>query len=127
MADRYGYLDGRVKEFAPTAKEHRELAEQIRGLHADTPAEQPAVIAGSAYKILVGECGEERKIGEKAKSTIYRLIGRARAMSVFSLTLKAAEAEIGATKLESLVTTERTGARKLVAVAIVAAESAKAA
>lgn len=124
LVDEFGELDRQVKQFAPTVNRHKAIAEQIRGWYTSHPAASGALAPGTLYEIQVGERGEERQFSPKAKATIFRELGKAAAMSLFNITLKAAEAALGEERVAELVTLERTGSRKLVVVAKQAAQQA---
>ena len=117
QVDRYWRLDQLVKAFAPTAKEHKEVAELIRSRYAELPADQDAVAEGLESSVLVSAKSEERWLGLSARLRIYALLGKRKAMDIFTVTLKAAETAVGAELFEKLVSHDRTGSRKLVAVA----------
>lgn len=124
QVDEFAVLDNQVKAFAPTAKRHAALASEIRGWYQDHPADSPTLAEGKDYDILVAERTEERTLGLKAKAKIFAVIGKAAALSFFSLTLKAATAAVGEVMVEELATKERTGYRKLVPIAKVSAQKA---
>jgi len=125
ICDEYGELDRQVTAFAPVAKRHAALQQTIRGYAIDLAADINAIYTGDLYQILVSERGEERYLDPKAKRVIFKILKTVRAMELFTITLKAAEDELGKEELEALVTRARTGSRKLVAVAIAPAESAR--
>lgn len=117
QVDEFYLLDQQVKAFAPKAKRHTELATAIRSWYEDHPADQSAIAEGACSSILVGERSEERSLSLKAKLKIYSLIGRANFIPLVNLTLKAAIAATNQETVDKLATKERSGSRKLVAIA----------
>lgn len=109
-------LDRQLQDFAPTVRRHKILQEMIRGWYADWPADQPAVFEGSNYRIHVGARSAERYFDLKTRIKIFAKLGKARAMELFSITLKAVEDNLGNPEFEALVSKSFTGSRKLVAV-----------
>ena len=116
VIDEYGELDRQVSQFEPTRKRHKELQDAIRSWHDSEPADAACSVSGRLYDVIVGMCGEERFLEPKAKAEIFKRLGRARAFQVFSITLKAVEAELGGVVLATLASKARTGSRKLTAV-----------
>lgn len=117
LVDEFYALDQKVKEFAPKAKRHKDLAELIRSWYEATPADQDAVAEGISTRVLVSARGEERSLGLKAKLKICSLIGKSAFVSLVNLTLKAATSATDEETVDQLATKERTGSRKLVAIA----------
>lgn len=126
LIDEFGELDRQVTQFAPVAKRHRDLAEQIRGWYQEHPANQPAVANGYLYEVQVSACGEERVLDLKAKREIWKRLKIGRALELFSITLKAVEAapELGKELLDKLAQKKPIGSRKLIVVAIAPAQAA---
>ena len=127
LIDEFGELDRQVKQFAPTAKRHEAIAKEIRSWYVNHPAEQGALAEGTLYEVQVSARGEERQFSLKAKLQILKELGRAKAMALFTITLKAAEEALGAARVAQLVQLERTASRKLVVVARQAAQVQQAA
>jgi len=117
LVDEFYALDVKVKEFAPKAKRHKELAEIIRSWYDDVPADWPVEAEGILAKVLVSPRTEERSLGLKAKLKICAMIGKAAFVAIAGITLKAATTATSEETVAKLVTTERTGSRKLVAIA----------
>lgn len=109
-------VDRQVQDFAPVTKRHKQLQEIIRGWYADFPAEQPAVFEGPHYRIHIGARGDERFLSLKSKLAIFKELGKAKAIEIFSVTLKAVEDALGKQRLEELTSKAPTGSRKLVPV-----------
>jgi hypothetical protein len=74
-------------------------------------------LAGAHYIIQVSARTEERYFSLKAKSKIFTMLGKAKAMELFSITLKAVEDAFGRPVLDDLVSKAHSGSRKLAAVA----------
>ncbi len=110
-------LDRRIQDFAPTAKRYKIVQDIIRGWYVDQPAGQACVFEGRNYRIHVGARGEERFFSLKSKIKIFAKLGKAKALELFSITLKAVEEALGEGELDLLVSTAPTGSRKLVVVA----------
>lgn len=117
LVDEFYALDQKVKEFAPKAKRHTELAGIIRSWYDDVPADWPVEADGHIARVLVSPRTEERSLGLKAKLKICALIGKAAFVSLASITLKAATTATSEETVDKLATKERTGSRKLVAIA----------
>jgi hypothetical protein len=114
---------------APAAKRYKELTKIITLRYANHPAGETATAEGFIYRILISEKREERKFGLAARIRIFALLGKKRALELFTVTLTAAEEapEVGKALVATMVTTERTGYRTLQAVAIAPVEQLKAA
>ena len=117
LIDEFGELDRQIQEFAPKAKRYKILQDTIRSWYADFPAERPDTLAGAHYLVQVSARTEERYFSLKAKAKIFSSLGKAKALELFSITLKAVEDALGKAVLEDLVSRAHSGSRKLVAVA----------
>ncbi len=117
QVDRFWRLDQQVKAFAPTAKEHTELASLIRTRFENLPAEQDAIAEGVEAQVLISARSVERTLGFIAKVKVFKLIGKAAFLAMVNLTLKAATSVTDEETVDKLATSERTGYRKLVAIA----------
>jgi hypothetical protein len=51
VIDRYGELETRISQFAPTVAEHKLLKAQIEGWFTSCPADQPQIAKGKRYTI----------------------------------------------------------------------------
>jgi hypothetical protein len=111
---------------APAAKRFLALTKILSLRYANHPAGEPATIVGDGYLILISAKCEERKFSLAARVRIFALLGKKRALELFTITLKAAKEapEIQPDVFESLVTTENTGYRTLKAVVIAPAQRA---
>lgn len=116
LIDEFGELDRQIQEFAPKAKRFKVLQDQIRSWYEAHPADQPAIAEGTVYQIQVGARGLERFFNLKAKTKIFTQLGKAKALELFSITLKAVEDSLGRGDMELLVSQALTGSRKLVPV-----------
>ena len=117
LVDEYGELDRKVTEFAPTKRRHEEVAKTIRGWYENAPADKSDVVEGAKYSIQVGARGEERHFSPKSRAAIFKQLGAKVAFKFFGITLKAATEALGEGRVAELTHFERTGSRKLVAVA----------
>lgn len=116
LVDEFGELDRQIQILTPKIKRHEALKLQIRGWYQDLPADVPAIATGSIYEVQVSARGQERSFTLKAKIKIFAKLGKARAMELFSITLKAVEDAFGKDELELLASKANTGSRKLVPV-----------
>lgn len=127
LIDEFGELDRRIQDFAPAVRRHKQLTELIRTWYTDHPAEQPALAEGHVYRIQVSPRTEERSFSLAAKTKIFARLGKAKALELFSITLKAVEDALGKGDMESLVSKAHSGTRKLIPVLISPAERQQAA
>ena len=116
IIDEFGELDRRVQEFAPVAKRYKLLQDLIRSWYVDQPAESPFVATGALYDVQVGARGSERYFDLKTRIKIFAKLGKAKALELFTITLKLVEENLGKPEFEALVSHAPTGSRKLVAV-----------
>src|SRR5436305_493416 len=100
LIDEFGELDRRIDLFAPTVKRHKALQETIRSWYVDHPADQPAIALGDVYEVQVSARTEERYFDLKTKIKIFGKLGKAKALELFSITLKAVEDALGKGELE---------------------------
>ncbi len=111
IVDEYGELDRKIQEFKPTTKRYEELKKTIQGWYADLPAEQSSVAEGKLYTVQVGARENRRKITNMLK--VYRLIGMQKFLELCSISLEAIEKVIAPSRLEGIISSERTGPRTL--------------
>jgi hypothetical protein len=116
LIDEFGALDRELQEFAPKQKRYKQLQDTIRSWYEDFPAERPDTLTGAHYIIQVGARTKERFFSLKTKAKIFTMLGKAKAVELFSITLKAVEEALGKPALEELVSEAYSGSRKLVAV-----------
>jgi hypothetical protein len=129
LIDEYGELARQMAASAPAAKRYKELTRIINLHYVNHPAGETATAEGSIYRILISEKCEERKLNLAARISLFALLGKERAMELFTVTLKAAEEapEVGKALVATMVTTEPTGYRTLRAVTIAPVEQQRAA
>ena len=116
LVDEFGELDRQVTEFAPIARRHRSLQDEIRSWYSDTPRDQAATAEGHVYNVQVSPRSEERQFSLAAKVKIFAALKKQRFLELCSLTLKAVEMELGETYVDLNVSKDRTGSRKLIPV-----------
>ena len=117
IIDEFGELDRQIQEFAPKRKRYEILQGTIRSWCEDLPAAMPTTVEGEQYIVQVGARTEERFFTLKAKAKIFSQLGKAKALELFTITLKSVEDSLGKLALEELVSRAHSGSRKLVAVA----------
>jgi hypothetical protein len=110
-------LTPQIAKYLRDAKREADLAKTIRGWYEQHPADQPAIVDGLLYQVLVDARGEERVFGPKAKAKIFSQLKAAKAWQIFTVTLKAVESNPAIAALISLATKEPIGSRKLTLVA----------
>ena len=116
LVDEFGELDRLIQEFAPLAKRYKILQDLIRGWYEDLPADQATFADGMFYRVQVAARSVERYFDLKTRLKIFAKLGKARAMELFSITLKAVEENVGKPEFEALVSHSYTGSRKLVVI-----------
>lgn len=124
LCDEFGELDRKVREFSLTKNRHEEVRKQIQAFATDLQPQETATYEGSVYRIHLAEQSEERTFSTSAKKHIWKTLKAAKAWKLFNITLKAVTQELGDEAVEELATKERTGSRKVTAVAIMPAEAA---
>jgi hypothetical protein len=111
MIDEYGRLDADVKAFAPKARRHKELAEQIRAGYDDSPADEEFTAEGNRFVVTAGMKRIEAEI--VSMDAVKKRLGLARFLKFCSFALKTLKDLVTAEEYQQLVKQDRTGYRHL--------------
>lgn len=113
--DRFGELQRLVKEHKPIAAEYKSLGDEIERWYESHPADQPVLAEGLLFSLQISPRAEERAIHDKRK--LRRLMGAEKFFELCSIALKHVDALVDKSMHHLFLTAERTGRRRLDAVA----------
>lgn len=108
--DRLGKLAEVLSALKAAAKEYEELRKEIAGWYADKPAEQSFTESGKAYVVEVSPCGEVRQVNI---AKLAKRLGPKRFLQVVQVPMKLLDAHVSPEDQRDMVTTTRTGARRV--------------
>lgn len=120
IIDEYGELSRRVAEFKPTIDRHKKLKDEIESWYALKPAGEAFVEHGEAYSVQLSARAHERTI--ISMDRLYKRLGKTRFLEWATFPLSVID-KLFANPGE-ILKSERTGHRKVEAVARVAAKAA---
>ena len=114
VVDEYGELARRIRLYAPDLERAEELRKQIGAfyLHQD-PAEE-FVVEGKVYMLRIGKRAINRVITVAGMKKIFNTLGKTEFLAACTFPKNKLE-EL---KLEGIVSEERTGPRKIEAIAL---------
>ena len=121
MIDEYGELDRQVRQFQPVADRHESLKKLLKlKLDGLAPPGESFVRAGYVYELQVSAAANERKIGSMA--AVYKAFRKLGGLKAFleacSIGITVLEERLGKAAAAGLLVEERTGSRRLKAVAL---------
>ena len=115
LLDEFGEVQRQVDAFAPTAAKHKRLRDEIESYYADKDPEQEFTVSGLRYEVQIGPRAKQRTFTARGMALLYRLLGKPKFLEW---------CKFGLTDLDRLVpghtgivVEERTGSRKIKAVA----------
>ncbi len=111
LVDEFSELDRQVSLLKPVLDRHEALKKQIKAFYECHPADQTAVAQGKIWNLQVSAKSNERKW--KSIPALYKLLKRDVFFRVCQISLKSVEEIVGEPATAELVTTDRTGSRRL--------------
>ncbi len=129
IVDEFGELERQIAEFKPKTERHKALKEQILSWYADLDGAATAQAEGRRYSVQIGTRQNQRTITKpwKAWALLRRAIGLDQVMELVTIPLAAIDRYIPAEQHAWILSEARTGARKVVAVAMASEVVAQAA
>jgi hypothetical protein len=115
MIDEYGELDRQVQMFAPMQARYEVLKKAIKSWFDSAPSDAEASVEGASYLLHISARERERKV--RSMKQLCNEIGIDELLALVSVSLGPLEDLIGKQRVAALVTDERTGSRRIKAVA----------
>jgi hypothetical protein len=117
--DRYGVLDQKVRQFAPTRAEYEALRKEFQVSLAEHPAGEPYIAHGAHYEVQFTARRNERTITEPVRlfNRLRKLLGLDLLLQRLRIPLALVDQHIAPEMQSAFLKEERTGARDMAAVA----------
>lgn len=110
VIDELGKLAEQLEPARPLLKRYDEIRKQIAGWFDGEPADQTFVEAGKAYEVEISERAEERTINI---AKLAKKLGPKRFLTVVKVPMSALDQHVSPEDQRDMVTTERTGGRRV--------------
>ena len=115
LLDEFGEVQRQVDAFAPTAAKYKRLRDEIATFYAQKDPAQDFTAAGDRYEVQIGRAANERTITKRGMGLLYRLLGKPKFLEWCKFGLTDLDRLIPGHR--GIVIEERTGSRKIKAVA----------
>jgi hypothetical protein len=109
-AERLGFLDAKVVQFAPILKEHEALRKQIQAFFDQSPAAEPFTIESPSYVVAIEARSFERRIVNMA--ALAKTLGKG-FWKLAKMNLSDLEAFVSEPLRSKFLKTTQTGSRKV--------------
>ena len=114
MADEYGELARRIRMYAPDLDRAEELRKQIAAKFENEDPAREFSIEGRLYVLRIGKRAINRVVTVSGMRKIFKKLGHAE----FLATCSFPKQKLDELKLEGIIEEERTGPRKIEAIAL---------
>lgn len=108
--DRLGKLAKLIEPIRPALKEYEDLRKEIVAWFEDQPADKVCIESGKLYEVEASEKGEERTINI---AKLAKKLGPKRFLAVVTVPMKLLDQHVSPEDQKDMVTSARTGSRRV--------------